>query len=306
MSDWRLICPQCKAHLEQVTSDIARCPIDDNTYRCVAGIWRLLAPDRLAALQEFVNRYEAVRRAEGWGAEDAAYYRALPFEDRTGQRVELWRIRARHFQIALDQIVKPLALRLRRPLRIIDVGAGNGWLAYRLAQRGHVVAAIDLLVNERDGLGAYRYYDVPFAPIQADFDALPIDDHQADVVVFNGALHYSTDYALTLREALRVLTPQGRVIVLDSPCYFDARSGQALVRERALDFARQYGVTTDSTAHENFLTPQRLHELGTELGVTWQLYQRAWGWPARLRAWRARVAGQRELAHMPVIAGLRP
>lgn len=305
MFDWQLACPQCKTRLDRIASDAARCPLDAIVYRCVDGIWRLLPPDRLVTLQPFIDRYETIRDAEGWGAEESGYYRALPFEDRSGQRVDLWRIRARNFQTALDRVVKPIEQRLRRPLRIVDVGAGNGWLSYRLAQRGHVVAAIDLLTNARDGLGAYRCYDAEFTPIQAEFDALPLADHQADAVVFNGALHYSTDYAVTLREALRVLTPGGGVIALDSPCYFEARSGQAMASERAADFARRYGVPTDVASHENFLTPQRLRELSAELGVTWQFHQRWRGWPARLRAWRARFTGTRELAHMPVIVGVR-
>ncbi len=305
MIEWRFACPQCRSRLDAIAPDRLRCPGEAAIFEQKDGIWGLLAPDRSAALQRFADQYAAIRQAEGWGADDPAYFRALPFEDLSGRRIGLWRQRARQYRRMIDWVIKPIERQVNRPLRIFDVGAGNGWLAYRLAQRGHHVAAIDLLTNARDGLGAHHYYAEAFTPVQAEFDRLPFEAAQAEVIVYNGAFHYSTDYAVTLQEALRVLTPQGQVIVLDSPCYFDARSGQALVRERALDFARQYGVAAAATAHENFLTPQRLHELGAELGVRWQVYQRGWGWPARLRAWRARVTGRRELAHMPVLAGVR-
>lgn len=305
MTDWQFACPQCRSRLEAIAPDRLRCPIEAAVFEQRDGIWGLLAPDRSAALRRFIDQYEAIRQAEGWGAGQAAYFRALPFEDLSGQRIALWQQRARQYRRLIDWVIKPLERQVKRPLRILDAGAGNGWLAYRLAQRGHHVVALDLLINARDGLGAHRCYAATFTPVQAEFDRLPLDNAQAEVIVYNGAFHYSTDYAVTLREALRVLTPQGRMIVLDSPVYFDVASGQALVRERALDFSRQYGVTTDATAHENFLTPQRLHKLGAELGVRWQVYQRGWGWPARLRAWYARMAGQRELAHMPVMVGVR-
>jgi len=57
---------------------------------------------------------------------------------------------------------------------------GRQWLGfpYQLARRKHLVAAIDLLTNTKDGLGAYVHYDASFTPIQADFDALPLVDRQ--------------------------------------------------------------------------------------------------------------------------------
>ena len=108
-----------------------------------------------------------------------------------------------------------------------DLGAGNGWLANRLALAGHTVAAVDLNVDPADGLGACRHYANRFETAQADFDALPFGDTSLDLVVFNGSLHYSTDYAATLGEALRTLRPGGTLAVLDSPVYTDPASGHA-------------------------------------------------------------------------------
>lgn len=300
-----MACPQCRSTLESIALDKLRCPIDATVFEQKDGIWGLLSPDRHTALQRFIDQYAAIRQAEGWGSDEAAYYGALPFEDRSGLHVAVWRQRARQYRRLIEWVIEPLERQANRPLHILDVGAGNGWLAYRLAQRGHHVAAIDLQTNARDGLGAHRYYDAAFLPVQAEFDHLPFETGQADVLIYNGVLHYSTDYTVTLREAWRVLTPPGCVVVLDSPVYYDATSGRSLASERQLEFRRRYGVTTDSLPHENFLTPHRLCDLAIELKVTWRLHQRVRGWPARLRAWRARVAGQRELAHMPLIVGRR-
>ena len=43
--------------------------------------------------------------------------------------------------------------------------AGSGWLAYRLALRGHSVIAVDLLDDALDGLGAKKHYGSRFAAI---------------------------------------------------------------------------------------------------------------------------------------------
>jgi predicted RNA methylase len=45
-----------------------------------------------------------------------------------------------------------------RPLRIADLGAGNCWLSYRLALRGHLPIAIDIQGDPLDGLGAGLHY----------------------------------------------------------------------------------------------------------------------------------------------------
>src|SRR5437588_848887 len=80
-----------------------------------------------------------------------------------------------------------------------------------------------------------------FAGVRAEYDRLPLADGLADVVVFNAALHYSTDYGQTLRESLRVLREAGTLVILDSPMYVDPSSGQRMVREREERFLARYG-----------------------------------------------------------------
>src|SRR5215471_5715704 len=110
------------------------------------------------ALAQFVREYRTVRRAEGWGSHDPAYYRALPYRDLTGRFSQIWRIRARSYDVFVRNVLDPLERKTEKPLSILDLGAGSGWLSHRLAQRGHRVAAIDLLDDILDGLGALRLY----------------------------------------------------------------------------------------------------------------------------------------------------
>src|SRR5438132_632214 len=117
-------------------------------------------------LAQFVREYRTVRRAEGWGSADPAYYRALPYRDLTGRFEEIWRIRSRSFDVFVKTVLEPLEA---ETLNVLDIGAGSGWLAYRLAQRGHRVIAIDLLEDRFDGLGAIRNYACRVQPIVAEF-----------------------------------------------------------------------------------------------------------------------------------------
>ncbi len=287
-----LACPTCRGALVDL-----HCATCGTTYENVDGIWRFLPPDRAALYAQFEHEYRVVRSAEGWGSDEPAYYRALPWRDLTGRFADLWRIRATSYRAFLDEVVSPFG----GPLDIVDLGAGNGWLSYRLAQHGHNVAAVDVQTDTRDGLGAWRHYDASFMPMQAEFDRLPLADGQADVVVFNGSLHYSTDYTATLQEALRVLKPAGVIAVLDSPMYPASASGAAMVDERRASFQRTYGFSSDGLASEHYLTPQRL----AQLGLRWRVITPFRGWRWVVRPWWARLRGRRAPADFPVLVGSR-
>lgn len=295
-------CPSCRAPVEALRPDVLRCTACGEVYRCEGGIWRFLPTERQLYFQKFLAEYQAVRQAEGRGSSDPAYYRGLPF---SGPAQAGWPVRAASYRALLQHVVLPLERRLGRPLRALDLGAGNGWLSYRLAQRGHRAAAVDLLDGARDGLGAHVHYDAPFLPIQAEFDCLPFADAQADLLVFNASFHYSTDYARTLREALRVLSPGGLLVVLDTPLYRDAASGRQMVQERQQRFRRLYGFPSDALPSENFLTFERLEALAGETGLRWQAIAPSYGLRWALRPLKARLRGRREPARFLLLVGER-
>lgn len=296
-------CPDCRTELRFLTVDELRCPSDGTTYRHIDGIWRFLLPEREDFFARFIREYEAVRRAEDRGSEDSSYYRALPFEDLTGRFRDDWRIRSTSFHTLIEQVVSPLEARRTRPLRVLDLGAGNCWLSYRLAERGHQVAAVDLLTNEFDGLGAHVHYNIDFTPVQAEFDRLPFDTNQVHLAVFNGSLHYSIDYETTLAAALRVLRHDGRLVIVDSPVYHDATSGEQMVHEREAQFEDAYGFPSNAIPSENYLTFDRLNELEANLNLTWNIIEPFYGVRWALRPWKARLLGRREPAKFLVIVG---
>ncbi len=179
----------------------------------VNGIVRALAPEGKARFERFVRDYEVVRAKEGWGSQTADYYLALPFKDVTNRHNWIWRIRARTLLYLQDHLLPKIDSKLPSDCRILDIGAGNGWLSYRLAKQGYNPVAVDLLDNDVDGLGAARHYlaHLPnsFPRFQADMDHLPFDSEQFDVAIFNASFHYSSDYERTLREVLRCVRRPG-------------------------------------------------------------------------------------------------
>jgi SAM-dependent methyltransferase len=154
-----------------------------------------------------------------------------------------------------------------RALRVLDLGAGNGWLSNRLAEAGHRVVAVDRLDDEADGLGACRHYTVPFAAVQADFDALPFLPSEFDLVVFDGSLHYSPDPAATLSEARRMLEPSGVIAVMDSPMFANDRDGEAMVKDERRRMAEQHALADPIRPGAGFLTFAALERAALGLGL---------------------------------------
>ena len=294
-----LACPRCHILLDDVDSRTKRCLKDELTFRQEQGIWRMLLPERGEYFSRFIRDYETVRRSEGRGSADVSYYRSLPYHDSAD-----WRIRAASFDAFHRSVLIPMEKK-SASLRILDLGAGNGWLSNHLALHGHDLTAVDLTTNDFDGLGCHRFYASTFLPVQAEFDQLPCSDGEVDIVLFNASLHYSVDFQATLTEALRVLDKSGTIVVLDSPVYHNPRSGAQMVSEREALFTKQYGFPSNHLQSENYLTYARLKELAGALKITWRFTTPFYNLQWTLRPLLAFLLHRREPAKFHVIVGGR-
>jgi SAM-dependent methyltransferase len=231
------------------------------------------------ARARFRAEYGAHRAAEGRGAGGTAELLALPYLTE-GPTAPQWRIRSRTYDAFAARVLASLAREAGRPLRLLDLGAGNGWLCYRASLLGHVATAVDVREDAVDGLGAAAGYDAhlprPFGRVAASFDDLPVADGAYDVAVFNAALHYAFDLAATLREAARVVRRGGRLVILDSPFYRRARDGEAMVAEKRAHAAARFGGRADALTALPFieyLTAQGLAEASAPLGLRWRRHR---------------------------------
>ena len=298
-----LRCPRCATTLGPISEGS---PLFETGVLCLncafviehdRGIWLALPPERLRHYNRFLTEYQIVRATEGRGSTDAGFYLSLPYRDTTGRNHAQWEIRARTYRCIESNILTSLNP-LRARLDILDLGAGNGWLSYRLAQLGHRPVAVDLLVNNSDGLGAASHYlqklRTLFPRFQSELNRLPFENSQFDCAIFNASFHYSENYAETLAETLRCLRPGGSVIIADTPWYANDESGRQMLRERRINFQQQYGFPSDSIASLEYLTDQRLHDLESLFGIRWQVYRPNYGLRWALRPVIAKLNGRRE------------
>jgi ArsR family transcriptional regulator len=129
------------------------------------------------------------------------------------------------------------------PWTVADLGCGDGYLALEAARWASRVIAVDrsreVLDRARELAGRRDVRNIEWR--RGELEALPIDDAAVDVALLSQALHHAADPARALAEARRVLTPGGRLLVLDL-----RRHDEAWVRERLGD--RWLGFDDDELA----------------------------------------------------------
>lgn len=141
-------------------------------------------------------------------------------ERRHGGDPELLRRQLEFLAPIRDQVVANAAL--GAGYRVLDVGAGDGLIAFAAAEAvgptGHVIfsdVSPDLLDTCRDVarqhglLDRYRFVQAPAR------DLSPIADEAVDAVTLRSVLIYETDKAAAFAEFYRVLRPGGRLSLFE-------------------------------------------------------------------------------------------
>jgi SAM-dependent methyltransferase len=294
----RFACPECGAVLDEIADhDSLHCAYCVRTYERRDGVWRFLTAARAVRLEPFVRQYLTVRDRDGHRqTRPSEHYRTLPSVPATDPQAAEWLVRRETYHHLLQRVFAASP----QPMQVLDVGAGTGWLSHRLTALGQRVAAVDVIDDDVDGLGAWRHYDVPFVVVQADFDALPFAPRQFDLVVFNGSLHYAPDAAATLARARRMLTPGGALVVMDSPMFPRDRDGAAMLDDTHRRIETDLGTSGVVRPGVGYLTFARLTEIAQSLELEPAFVPTRGPLPWRLRRQIARV----RLRRAPAAFGL--
>ena len=103
------------------------------------------------------------------------------------------------------------------PLKVADLGCGEGYLTIEAARWASRVIAVDrsAAVLERARALARRRRVSNVIWKRGELDKLPIRDETVDVALLSQALHHAHDPARAVCEAVRITVAGGRVLVLD-------------------------------------------------------------------------------------------
>lgn len=298
-SSVRLRCPCCGTNL-----NFLNCPRCAFRLNVADGIVHALPPKREAYYARFLEDYSRIRMAEGRGSEVDGFYLQLPYRDLSERNTRQWQIRARSFDYLMAHLLRRSVI--TNGGRILDVGAGNCWMSFRMALAGFQPVAVDVNTNEQDGLRAADHYRklLPelFPRYRAEMTRLPFQDSQFDAVVFNASFHYSENYEASLAEALRCTKRGGMVIIADTPWYSKRESGMQMVAERRAAFLKQYATSSDAIEHLEYLTDERLRSLAEALSVRWEIYSPPYGFRWTMRPVIATLRRRREPSRFRIYA----
>jgi ubiquinone/menaquinone biosynthesis C-methylase UbiE/DNA-binding transcriptional ArsR family regulator len=108
-------------------------------------------------------------------------------------------------------------LRLMPPLVVADLGAGEGASALLLSQSAKRVIAVDSSAKMIDvGREQARRNAVTNIEFRlGDMEELPIAVGEVELAFFSQSLHHALHPARALEEAARILSPGGRIVILD-------------------------------------------------------------------------------------------
>lgn len=103
-------------------------------------------------------------------------------------------------------------------VEVADLGAGEGALSLIAARYARRVIAVDLspaMLAQIESRAQALHLEKRISLISGELENLPLPDACVDVCFLSQALHHSSDPALAIQEAGRILRPGGRLVVLD-------------------------------------------------------------------------------------------
>jgi SAM-dependent methyltransferase len=168
-------------------------------------VWPLLRAQFEAASATPQGRADAAR------LEEVRRVRKENFDDHAaGERRQIvpgrsWAAWAR----ALGHLLPPLA--------IADLGCGEGYLTIEAARFARKVIAVDrsdaVLARAKQAAVRRKLRNIQWK--RGELEALPLEDACVDVALLSQALHHAAHPPRALAEAVRIVRPGGRVLVLD-------------------------------------------------------------------------------------------
>jgi len=165
----------------------------------------------------FEDLYIDVRRREKRVLSDSQVM-FLPDIDRAHIYHKEWEIRKRSVQKLISYLEKK-----NTPLKIMEVGCGNGWLSSKLSAIPNT-GVVGLDVNEIEIAQAKRLFKKDNLEFVWDsFDPTRYIQQKFDIIIFAASIQYFESLKTILRNALSCLSPNGEIHIIDSHFYKPAK-----------------------------------------------------------------------------------
>jgi ubiquinone/menaquinone biosynthesis C-methylase UbiE len=186
------------------------------------------------APNEFERLYIDLRRHEKriYSDEEVVW---LPEIDKIHVHRKEWKVRQR----SCRRLIRYLR-RKHRPLTILEVGCGNGWLSYQLSQIPHS-RVVGLDINLQELQQAERVFvAVPnLRFVYGELNSSILQSQKFDVVVFAACIQYFESLPDVVLNVFDRLNEKGEIHIIDSHFYKQEELQQA--KQRSLQYFNSQG-----------------------------------------------------------------
>lgn len=258
-------CPYCQGPLNLIERSKLYCRQDSMTFLFKHKILLLIKKENEEKFKKFSLSYCKQRIKQGWRPLTPDQALRVPFESPKGYPRVYWEVQKKGY-LQLLHFLKNNGLFPHTGL-VADLGAGSGWLSYRLARAGYQVIALDINLEKSFGLGAIGGYldlvENRLLPVQGNFENPPLLKRKFSVILFNASLHYSTDLIKTISCAERLIKADGCIIILSSP---------VIIRKKQIYGQEKYQLDRNELQQSIFAAGLQQQWINIKFGLYWKIY----------------------------------
>lgn len=195
----------------------------------------------------FEESYIALRKKEGTLYTDEEV-QLLPLISKDHLHYKEWQVRRRSAQ-RLRHYLK----QFKKPLKILEVGCGNGWLSNHLAQlSGSTVTGIDINATELQQAVTVFGHQRNLKFIHGDIREGALSRGQFDIIVFAAAIHYFSSFSAIIGLTLQHLRANGEIHLIDSHFYTEKEASAAKLRTEKYYSAAAFPELSGFYFHHKF------------------------------------------------------
>jgi ubiquinone/menaquinone biosynthesis C-methylase UbiE len=195
---------------------------------------------------EFEKLYIRLRDKEGRIYSDEEL-KNLPDIAETHAHFTEWQMRKTSSQKLIQYLTKKY-----KPLDILEIGCGNGWLSHRLSliPRSEVIGTDINFVEIQQAERVFQHVpNLQFMYVQVEPGLFP--EKNFDVIVFAASIQYFPSISETIKKLLPLLKPDGEIHIIDSNFYSSANVKEAKHRSRLYYEAAGFPAMADYYFHHS-------------------------------------------------------
>ncbi len=161
--------------------------------------------------------------------------RQLPNCDPSHLHYKEWQIRKNSSKKLLDYLTNK-----KKPLQILEIGCGNGWLSHRLSSipRSRVLG-LDINFTELQQAARVFNHCPKIKFMYGDIQSGILSGRQFDIIVFAASIQYFRLPDEVLDDCLQYLKPQGEIHIIDS--FFYSPKAISGAKERSAQYFTSMG-----------------------------------------------------------------